>query len=226
MGCLLRMRRVSRNTDFIVKTVHASILGDGYFYKVDQCNPKANTHYMLKQLSTHLDYVEWMANILEDVTRVTLNIDSAYIDKRGYNCKEQIILKTMRDPMYKKMYNDLYEPQGNTHIKKLNVDYLKLVDWSDLAMLYMDDGWLDVKPCKTKEDYVRASIATHCFTYNENVVLRGILKEKFGILSSIINHKQKSGEYRYYISMTKDDGKRFLDGIRPFVFDSFSYKLY
>jgi len=210
----------------IVKTVHASILGDGYFYKVDQDNPKANTHYMLKQLSTHRDYVEWMANLLEDVTRVTLNIDPAYTDSRGYKCKEQLILKTMRNPMYKKMYNELYVPQDNTHIKRLNDSYLKLLDWADLAMLYMDDGWLDVHPCKTKEDYVRASIATHCFTYEENVKLSKLLLERFGIVSGVKDHKQKSGMIKHYLVMTKDDGKRFLDGVRPFIFDSFNYKLY
>jgi len=208
-----------------IKIVHASILGDGYFYKVDQMNDKANTHYMLKQISEHRDYVEWMANILEDLTRVTLNVTEAYTDSRGNNCKEQIILKTMRHPLYKKMYNRLYDHVGNTHIKRLDPHYLKLMDWQSLAIMYMDDGWLQVNENKTKEDYVRIGLATHALSYYENITLRDLFAERFNIHGEVKHHKMRSGKICYYLSFKKDNAKRLVEGVTPFVFPSFEYKI-
>ena len=48
------------------------------------------------------------------------------------------------------MYNRLYTPVGNTHVKVLDPHYLKLMDWETLAMMYMDDGWIQVTENKTK----------------------------------------------------------------------------
>lgn len=212
------------NKEFI-KIVHASILGDGYFYKVDQDNDRANTHYHLKQQSDHSDYVEWMANYLEQLTRVTITKVAAKIDDRGYNNREQLVLKTMRHPIYKKMYNRLYQPVGNTHIKRLDSHYLSLFDWQTLAIMYMDDGWIDVSKNKIVEDYVRVSIATHCFSYFENKVLRDLIAEKFDVHGDVKAHKQKNGTILYYLNFKKDNAKKLLAGVQPFIFKSFNYKL-
>lgn len=209
----------------IIKIVHASILGDGYFYKVDQDNSKANTHFMLKQLSTHRDYVEWMANILEDLTRVRVDVQESYTDSRGYSCNEQLILKTMRHPMYKKMYNRLYTHVGNTHVKRLDPHYLKSFDAQTLAMMYMDDGWIEVQERKTVDTYVRCGIATECFSYYENKILRDLICEKFNIHSDVTAHKNKSGSFLYYLRFKKDNAKRLISTVSPYVFDSFEYKI-
>lgn len=208
----------------VIKIVHASILGDGFFYKVDQTNNKANTHFMLKQTG-HDDYINWMANKLESVTRVTISTVDAYVDKRGYNIAEQKVLKTMRHPFYKTMYNRLYSHVDHTHIKRLDPHYLKLVDWQSLAMIYMDDGWIDVSENKIKDDYIRISLSTHCFSYFENLTLRQLLAEKFGIHGEVKHHKQKSGNILYFLQFKQDNAKRFLEGVKPFIFPSFEYKL-
>lgn len=212
------------NKEFI-KIVHASILGDGYFYKVDQDNSKANTHYMLKQLAIHKDYIEWMADHVEQLTRVTVTVKEAYTDMRGYRNNEQLILKTMRHPTYKTMYNRLYQHTDNTHIKRLDPHYLTLFDWQSLAILYMDDGWIAVHKNKTVEDYVRVNIATHCFSYFENKVLRDLIAEKFGVHGDIKRHKQKTGVIMYYLCFKKDNAKRLIEGVSPYIFNSFNYKL-
>lgn len=214
------------NKQYFTKIVAASILGDGYFYKVDQTNDKANTHFMLKQTEQHQDYVDHMANILSDLTKVRIDKVEPYTDNRGYNIQGQLILKTMRHPTYKKMYNRLYTPVGNTHVKVLDPHYLKLMDWETLAMMYMDDGWIQVTENKTKPNHIMCSIATHCFSYYENKVLRDLFAEKFNVHFNIKPHKQKSGEYLYYLTASgRDNCIRMLDGIEEFVFPSYEYKL-
>lgn len=209
-----------------IKIVHASILGDGFFYKVSQDNAKANTHFMLKQSAIHKDYVEWVAGVLEDLTRVRIDTQVAYTDSRGYSCQEQLILKTMRHPTYKKMYNRLYDHVGETHIKRLDPHYLKGFDWQSAAILYMDDGWLDVKENKTKEDYVRSCLATHAFSYFENKILRDLFAEKFNVHGDVSKHKMRSGKICYYLTFKKDNAKRLMEGVSPFIFPSYEYKLY
>lgn len=209
----------------ITKLIHASILGDGFFYKVAQENLKANTHYMLKQTSKHKDYVEWMADQLDWLTPVRIDTKPAYTDARGYNCAEQLILKTMRHRVYKRMYNELYVPLGKSHIKRLNPHYLKDLDWQCLAMLYMDDGWLEVDKRKTKESYVRVGIATNAFTYSEVIILRDLLKEKFSITGSVFSQKKTSDQQQHLLRFSKDDARRLIDGVSRFVFPSYEYKL-
>lgn len=213
------------NKKEFIKIIHASILGDGYFYKVDQGNIKQNTHYAFKQQERHKDYVEYLADIVENLTKVHVYYKEPYTDKRGYNIKGQYEIKTMRHPTYKKMYNRLYRHVGNTHIKNLDPHYMKLIDWHTLGIMYMDDGWIDITENKTKENYVRVSLATHCFTYYENIVLTSMLWEKFGVRFNVKRHKQKSGEYKYYLDSSKDHAKKFIDGVTPFILPSFNYKL-
>lgn len=212
------------NKEFI-KTVHASILGDGFFYKVDQNNDRANTHFAFKQISDHEDYFMWLADYLDQLTRVKIDRIPAYIDTRGYNCKEQLVLKTMRHPVYKTMYNRLYQHVNDTHVKRLDPHYLTLFDSQTLAMMYMDDGWIEVDERLTVETYVRVSIATHCFTYFENQILRNLIAEKFDVHGEVRSHKQKSGEIRYFLGFKKDNAKRLLDIVQPHVFSSYEYKL-
>lgn len=209
----------------LIKIVHASILGDGYFYKVDQDKATVNTHYALKQLSKHSDYVEWMASVVEDLTRVRVDIKEPFIDGRGFNNNGQIIINTLRHPLYKKMYNRLYTHVGNTHIKRLDPHYLTLFDWQSLAILYMDDGWVEVTENKTKENHVRVGIATHAFSYYENKVLRDLIAERFDVHGDVTRHKMRSGDIKYYLRFKKDNAKRLIEGVTPYVFGSFEHKL-
>lgn len=208
------------------KIVSASIMGDGFFFKVDQDNDKQNTHFMLKQSIGHEDYIERIANIVEQLTRVQITENKPYICNRGYNIDGQIILKTMRHPQYKKMYNRLYRPVGNTHVKVLDSHYLTLFDLESLAMMYMDDGWIESKECVTKEDYLRIGIASHKYTYFENLHLRNLIAERFNLHFEVTKHKQKSGEYKYYLrSSGRNNCLRFLDAVKPFIVPSYEYKL-
>lgn len=211
---------------YLTKFVSASILGDGYFFKVDQNNEKQNTSYLIKQTEAHKDYIEHIANVLEDVTSVNIMVAESYTDNRGYNIQGQLVLQTKRHPFFKTVYNRTYQHVGNTHIKRLDVHYLKLVDWESLAMLYMDDGWIDIVENKVKDNYIRCSIATHAFSQCESKVIRDFIAEKYNVHFDVKAHKQKSGNFKYYLcAKGRDNCLRFLEGIEPYVLESYKYKL-
>jgi len=95
-----------------------------------------------------------------------------------------------------------------------------------MAYFYMDDGWLEIQERLTTETYVRASIASHNYTYGDQLMLKQAIKEKLGIEFNIRKHLQKSGEYKYFLQAKKDHAKRFLDGISTYILPSFEYKLF
>lgn len=180
-----------------------------------------NSHYYLKQLSIHRDYVEWQASILEEITATTIVENNSYVDNRGYNIKPQLVLTTRNHPVYTTMRERIYY----NGIKAISPHDLKLLDWEVAAIFYMDDGWLDARETKTKGLYIRTSIASHSYTYGDNTLLRDAFAEKLGIHFDTKRHKQKSGEYKWYLQTSKDNAKRFLEGITPYIKPSFEYKL-
>lgn len=214
------------NTKEFKKVVAASIMGDGYFQRADQQNSCVNTCFLLKQISTHRDYIEYMASVLDDLTSVKIIETPAYADSRGYNCKAHLQLKTGRHPTYKEMYNRLYRHVDNTHVKVIDPHYMTLFDLQSLAMLYMDDGWIETKENKTVDNYVRIGLSTHAFTYYENLYLRGFIAEKFGFHFDVARQKQKSGCYKFYLrAKGRENCLQFLDGVEKYIFPSFQYKL-
>lgn len=225
------MRCVTTMDDKIfTKLVSSFLLGDGGLSNLKhygkgkgeyQINKEKNSKYYIKQLSIHSDYMDWQANVLETLTRVSKTIIPEYKDSRGYNCREQINLYTMCHPFYTKMRNNFYL----NNEKIINPHYLKLWDEETLAFLYMDNGWIEKEKKKNGSIYYRIGIATHAFSYGDNMLLKKMIKEKYAIEFDIKRHKQKSGEYKFYLRNSKDNSLRFIDLIEKYVFPSFQYKI-
>ena len=144
-----------------------------------------------------------------------------YVDKRGYTCKEKLNLTTMCHPFYTKMRKNFYL-DGR---KMIHPHYMKLWTEQTLAILYMDDGWLEKTLNKNGTIYYRIGIATHNFTYGDNILLKKFIKEKFAIEFDVQRQKQKSGEYKWYLRNSKNNSLRFIDLISPYIFPSFEYKI-
>lgn len=183
-------------------------------------NKKKNSHYYLKQLSTHIDYVNFQIEILEWLTPVTTTIVPSYTDKRGYNCKEQINISSRYHPFFTKMRERFYS-EGK---KQIDPHYIRLWDEQTMAFFYMDNGWIDCVEQKSGKIYVRTALATHAYSYGDVYLLKKWMKEAFDFNFDIKRHKQKSGEYKFYLQNSKDNSKRFLETIHPYCFPSFEYK--
>ena len=234
--CYLDMRSVTTmETKDFTKKIWAFTLGDGGLSPTNTFNPvkvrklqnpwfdrKKNSLYYLKQIEEHKDYIDFQANFLEQLTSVTITNQPAYVDKRGYLCKGQYTLRTKTHPKYTTMRNRIYL----NNYKCISEHDLHLLDWECMAYFYMDDGWLEIQERLTTETYVRASIASHNYTYGDQLMLKQAIKEKLGIEFNIRKHLQKSGEYKYFLQAKKDHAKRFLDGISTYILPSFEYKLF
>lgn len=184
-------------------------------------NREKNSHYYLKQREDHKDYIDWQANYLEQLTSVRVQYNEPYVDKRGYAIKGQYELHTKTHPIYTTLRNRIYL----NGVKCVSEHDLHLLDWECMAIFYMDDGWIDVQHFSTGP-YIRLAIASHNYTYGDQLMLKEAIKEKLGIEFNIQKHLQKSGEYKFYLKTKKDHAKRFLDGIAKFIVPSYEYKLF
>lgn len=212
------------------KKVWAFTLGDGALSNLKRTprdgsrNVKGrkdkNSYYYLRQIETHKDYIDWQAEILSDLTKVTTSYENPYTDSRGYNCKGKYKLSTMVHPFYTKLRERIYL----NGIKAIDPHYLKLLDWEALAILFMDDGWTEIQRNKSGT-YIRIGISTHNYTYGDNYLLSKAIVEKVGVHFDVKRHKQKSGTYLWYLRTSKDNALRFIEGIYKFVLPSFSYKV-
>jgi len=218
------------NRKELTKLVSSFVIGDGALSSLKQYGKgkgnyeigrEKNSKYYLKQLATHKDYIEWQADILENLTKIRISCIEEFVDSRGYtnHCKYE--LSTMCHPFYTTMRKNFYL----NNEKIIHPHYLKLWDEKSLAILYMDDGWLEKKLNKDNTIYYRIGIATHNYSYGDNMLLKQFIKEKFSIEFDINRHKQKSGEYKWYLRNSKENSLRFIDLVEPYIFNSFSYKV-
>lgn len=223
-----------RDKKELTKYVASFVLGDGALFSLKRYNnveerkverpqydrPK-NSHYYLKQVADHRDYVNWQTEILSDITSVRQSYQDGYVDNRGYSIKSQIILTTAAHPFYTNLRERLY--LDNRRV--ISPHDLKLFDAETLACLYMDNGWLEAEHRTTTGVYVRVGLGTHAYSYGDNLLLRDFILGLIGCEFNIQRHRQKSGEYKFYLRAKKDHAKRFVDTIARYVLPSFEYKI-
>ena len=199
-----------------IKYIVAFLYGDGYIGKHGkECRFQANN------IIDNLDYITWRKEILENITPVTLTTNK---DGRP-NRREIVKTFTRTHPIYSRVHERMYL-QGK---KVIDPHYLKLLDWETLAIWYMDDGCLGIVKQDYKESHYECpvpSLATHCFSYAENLLIKQTIKEKLGIEFNI--HKagvNKEDEMMYQLVLRRSSFDTFHSGIEKFITPSFLYKI-
>lgn len=213
----------------LTKYVASFLLGDGGLSKLNRTNPREdgkytkalNSQYYIKQRDDHEDYIVWQKDILQNITNTVYLHTKPYTDKRGYTCCGQFALRTKRHPFFTDMRYRLYP----NNVKCLDPHYFSLFDWESLAIFYMDDGWIENTLMKTTGIYTRIAIASHSYSYIENKFFRDFVAEKFNVHFDVKQHKSKTGNIHHYLRCSKDNAKRFIDGVAPYILPSYKYKI-
>lgn len=198
------------------KYLFAFVLGDGSLTKR---NLGGNAQFVCNQIADNEDYIMWRADILSNIAPVIVSMlaSTSFVSPNGktYTRKQQLHTITRVHPIFTAMYNRMY-PLG---YKTLNDHDIKSFDWESLAIWYMDDGGL-VPHGNSK--YVR--INSQSFSFSEHIVLKKLLKDKFD-LEFNIGKSNKGGKLYYHLGLRAKDTLRMIDGIHPFIKQSFMYKL-
>jgi len=204
----------------LVKYIAAFTLGDGCLFRRNN-NPGRNANYILNQISIHKDYVDWQASILENVTSIKYYYKAAFIDNRGVNNQAQIRITTKVHPLFTTLYERIYT---SNRVKAISPHDLKLLDWESLAILYMDDGYIQVIPGKRVEKKISVHICTENYTYGDLWLLQKAIYEKTELPFNFKKRKLKDN-YGYRLEMVGDKAERFIDGVAKYIQPSFMYKI-
>ena len=181
-----------------------SILGDGHL----EFDGYLGTRLQIKQSKKYKEYVIWLhkelKNLCKSMPRERKDTSQWYFSTRYL--KE---LTELRDKFY------------GRHKKIIPSDIIKMLKSSlSLAVWYMDDGTLDWRP----KDHYAFSVATHCFSIEDNYRLIETLKKIFRVSATVQTTLIRGKRYpRIYIGATGRN--RFLKVIKPYILSCFFHKL-
>ena len=192
----------------LVKLISSFVMGDGgVYYSGNNCR------YIRNQLAVHKDYLEFQAEVLSEVT--SCSIVPVKDDRDDCARKPQLRVITKSHPLFTQMRERFY----TDGYKGIDPHYLKLLDWQMMAHLFMDDGSNQLYQ-KDGHDYLSIRLNTKRLSYGDSLLLKKAIKEKLDVEFNIQSHY-----HRYMLGLRSKDQATFLNGVRPFMFPSFDYKM-
>lgn len=197
----------------VTKIVAASLLGDGSV-GIPPDGSK-NAKYRQPKTIDHMDYVDRLSNILEEITPTNRY---EWQPKLG-NAKRQVMLQTRTHPFYTNFRNRMY-PNGH---KVVDPHYLTLLDWEFMAIWYQEDGSL-IRDVRKQGTYAKVTLSTNAFSYGDQHCLRQAIKEKLNVDFNVKDCRKESSQ-QYILLLRAVDLSKFLDGVAPYISPSFEYKL-
>lgn len=187
----------------LVKLCSFMIMGDGGVYK----NGK-NHYFIMNMIKENEDYVILCKNILENITSCRIK----EVQKEG-NRKIQLRLESCNHPFFNTLRDRIYIEK----YKSIDSHALKMLDYQSLSFLYMSDG----SACyKGKNKYICVTLNLKRLSYGDQFILKKALKDKLDLEWNI----NKNGKY-FYLTLRSKDHEKFFNGIKPFITESFKYKI-
>lgn len=186
-----KMRR-QKLTPIQKDLIVGSLLGDGYLMPTS-CGFSFRVHHSVKQK----EYLVWKYNLLKNIVNTGPKRDSP----------KSYYFRTVSHPEFNK-YREIFYDKEN---RKIVPDELsKILNSRSLAVWIMDDG---------SRDGGALRIHSYSFNYAENVFLKDVLEDRFGIETNI--HKDK-GMFRLWIKAASMDRLKKL--VMPHILPSMLYK--
>lgn len=178
------------------------VLGDGFIYQ-----QKGRKYPNLTIEQTDYDLIQHKKSILEDIT-------SVYVAERNRHDRSKTYrLQTKQHPQYKVM-RDLIYRNGNRSITKT---VLKALTPEGIAIWYMDDGsW--------QPRYNTLRLHTDAYGLTGNEIIRDYFKEYHDVEFRIEKCGKENHNYRLVIT-NKDNIRKFVDIVKPFIIPSMKYKI-
>lgn len=188
------------------KFVKWSVCGDGY---VGYATHNKNAHYSVSRLATHKDYIEVVANKFVGLQDCAVNVREY---TRKDNGKDMIEVRTSSHPLFTRIRDRQYIQNHRV----VDPHMLTVLDWEAAAFLYMDDGSL----CFNNKGSMIIRLSTCAYSYPEQEALRRAFIEKLGVIWNI----NRNGNI-WQLNLAKKSRDVWLDGIAPYMVQSYMYKL-
>ena len=191
-------------TDRQMSIIMGTLLGDGCL------KSQGKTAYLsIAHTINQKEYILWLYDELKSICPT---FPKEFVSKEQYTTvyfasESRKDLKDIRDQIY-------------TPSKTVSPWWANQIDDLALSIWFMDDGHLAYIN-KSKSEF---SFATNSFSEKENYLLSSVLKDKFGINSTVRAISKKSG-IQHNIFINEDSFDDFSDLIKPHIVNSMLYKL-
>jgi len=172
-----------------------SILGDGYLRIVPG---RKNAFLEINHSISEKDYVDWKHQELKNLVKSPPKARKGKGERIAYR------FFTKQHPEITKLYQEFYQDREKV-IPNFKLNPLIIAVW------FMDDG---------SKSYRTYYLNTQCFDYQSQQRLIQMLKEQYGIESSLNRDK----EY-YRLRIKQSSAKRFKKSIQNYIIPTMEYKL-
>lgn len=179
-----------------------SLLGDASIRQREK-----NSCFRVAHTIKQKKYIEWKLKILENFRISEFNERTKIINNRVVI---MISLSTDTHSVFN-YYRKLFYLNNKKIITK---EMLRQLNPKSLAIWICDDGSYD-----NTQGYI--ILCTNAFSLEEHKLMKQFFKEKFGLDPTIGFRDNKY----YYLRFKKEDSKKLIEIIKPFVIDSMKYKI-
>jgi len=199
---------MSRDKKQLTKLLSFMATFDGGLYRrTNRHGNLGNATFIMNMKKTNLDYVEWVADTLNELvgTRITPRPD---YNTDGCMRQPQVRLESKSHPVLSTLHERIYI-DGK---KVIDPHMLKLLDGEALAIIFMADGSVSAAG--------DVNLNTKGFSYGDNMILSKAIYGRLGIQTNI----NRNGQY-FYLRVPKKNNAQFYAAVAAYVKPSFSYKL-
>lgn len=197
----------------LMKLISFMSMGDGGIYRRNRSGKLETPYFMMNMLTRNMDYIEWVKSTLENITSVNIS------DVSNPYKNPQTRLSTKHHPYFEAIWERIYI-EG---YKGLDIHAFKLLDWEALAILFMCDGCTSLEK-RTKEPSYNVTLNMKRLSYGDQLFMKKAFKDAFDIEFNI-NQGKTNGKTFYYLRLRSKDVRKFMEGIKPYICESFKYKL-
>lgn len=183
-----------------------SLLGDGWLNKI---SPTQKSVFCLKCNDKSIGYLEWIREEIRELKPSVLKAVQKYSQHYFYTQSREDI-GNLRKIFYPWEGKKIVPP----NIKRLLTDPVSLAVW------YQDDGTLDFR----SKYHRNAMIATHCFSFEDCILLKDTLQENFGIKVSVCKCQMR-GKMYYRLYVLSESMSCFVEAVRSEVHSDYAYKI-
>jgi hypothetical protein len=195
-----------RVSDELQAAVVGMVLGDASLIQAKNCN---GAYLQFRHSLAQKDYALWKADILRQLTHVSVDESDGYLDARTGKKYPFINVKTRQHPFYTKL-RQAFHPVRH---KVVDPFWLNKLDERGFAIWFFDDG--------TSKAY-SSNLATLAFSWPENQVIAKFLWHRFGIHAQV----RRWDKGKPIVQIPSKSRQRLRDILTPFAEPaSMGYKL-
>jgi len=209
-----------RNKKDLNKLLYFYTTFDGGVYrsksKKDKTTLVGNARFIINMRKENLDYVENIITVLEELNIGYSIKDRPDYNSDGFNRQPQVRMESRNHPVLTKIHNRVYIDNK----KVIDPHMLTMMDAEALAIIFMADGGVSEEK-RFKNPHAYLNLHTKGFSYADNTLLAKTIYEKLGIVCNV----RRTNKNYYYITIPKKSHKLFYETVKPFITESFSYKL-